>query len=297
MAEVSVLRPMDSQEWDRAIREVNIIAGPPRVDESFLRRANNLEMLQTFGIGYDQIDVRACTSKRVIVCNVAEVYSEPVAQHAWAMILDLSKNVTKADRAMRAGTWQSYDWRGFQLQGRILGVVGLGGIGSRVVMKGRLAFNMKTLACDPYVLPERAQLFGAELVDYERLFKESDVIVISVPLTNETRHLVSRKLLSLMKKTAILINVCRGPVLDQDALVEYLKKGEIAGAGLDVFETEPLPIGSALLGMENVVLTPHIASSTKEAIEKTYREGVVNILDYLKGRKPHYIVNPEAYGD
>jgi len=295
VADVDPRRPASSQEWAEAIRDVNVIAGPPRVNEDFLELADKLEMIQTFGIGYDHIDVSACTHKGVIVCNVAEVYSESVAQHTWALILDLTKHVTRADRAMRAGTWQSQDWMGVQLWGKTLGVVGLGGIGGKVALKGRLAFNMKVLACDPYVLPERAQLFSAELVSLERLFKESDVVVISVPLTPETHHLVGKKILSSMKKSAFLVNICRGAVVDQKALIEYLQNGDIRGAGLDVFEAEPLPEDSPLLRMENVVLTPHIASSTTEAAEKTYRDAVANIVRYLKELRPHWIINPAAY--
>lgn len=177
-----------------------------------------------------------------------------------------------------------------------MGVLGLGGIGGRVAIKGRTAFNMRVIACDPYVLPARAQLYGAELVDMDKLFSESDVLVVSLPLTKETRHLVAGRQLSLMKKTAVLVNVCRGPIVDQDSLVECLRDGAIGGAGLDVFEVEPFPENSPLLNMENVVLTPHIASSTVEAVDETYRGAVSNMIDYLEGRRPHWIVNAEAYG-
>jgi phosphoglycerate dehydrogenase-like enzyme len=296
VADVDARRPAKPEEWREAVRSANIIAGPPRTDRAFLTAANELEMLQTFGIGYDQIDVEACTNGGIIVCNVGEVYSEPVAQHAWAMILALSKQVVRADRAMRSATWRKHDWRGMQLWGKTLGVLGLGGIGGRIALKGWMAFNMRVIACDPYVLPARAQLYGAELVNMDKLFSESDVLVVSLPLTKATRHLVAGSQLSLMKKTAVLVNVCRGPIVDQDSLVKCLRDGVISGAGLDVFEAEPLPEDSPLLKMENVVLTPHIASSTVEAVDETYRGAVNNIIDYLEGRRPSWIVNPEAYG-
>jgi len=295
VANVDAHRPISSQEWVEAIKGVNVIAGEARVNEDFLKPADKLEMIQTFGIGYDHIDVPACTKRGIIVCNVAEIYSESVAQHTWALILDLTKHITRADRSMRAGTWQSEDWMGFQLWGKTLGVIGLGSIGGRVVMKGRLAFGMRALAYDPYVLPERAQLFGAELVSLERLLKESDIISINVLLTPETRHMIDEEQLSIMKSSAFLVNTSRGAVIDERALVECLQKGGIRGAGLDVFEIEPLPQDSPLLRMENVVLTPHIASSTTEAVEKTYRDAVANIIRYLKGLRPHWIINPEAY--
>ena len=295
VADVEARRPASAQEWAEAIKGVNVIAGGARVEENFLKTADKLEMIQTFGIGYDRIDVQACTKKGVIVCNVAEIYSEPVAQHAWALILDLSKNVTKADKSMRAGAWQSQDWMGFQLWGKTLGIIGLGANGGRIAMKGRLAFGMRVLAFDPYVLPAGAQRWGVELASLERVLKESDVVALAVLLTAETRHMIGEKELSLMKKSAILINTCRGAVIDEAALIKCLQRGGIRGAGLDVFEQEPLSPNNPLLKMENVTLTPHIASSAIEAVEETYRGGVKNMIAYLEGRRPNWMVNPAAY--
>jgi phosphoglycerate dehydrogenase-like enzyme len=218
-----------------------------------------------------------------------------VAQHAWALILDLSKKVTEADRHIRAGTWQTGDWMGLQLWGKTLGVIGLGGIGGRVALKGRLAFNMKILAFDPYLLPEKAQLYGAELVSLEYVLKKSDVVVVSVPLTSESLRMIGKRELSLMKESAFIVNICRGSVIDSNALVESLQKGIISGAGLDVTDPEPLPSDSLLLKMDNIVLTPHIASSTDEAVEKTYTAATNNIIRFLKGERPHWMINPEVY--
>ena len=298
VADVDVRRPVSSQEWAEALKGVTIIAGSVKANEDFLKPADKLRMIQTFGIGTDYLDVKACTKKGVIVCNVAEVYSEATAQHTWALILDLTKHVTKTDRSVRAGAWRtSEDWSGLQIWGKTLGVIGLGAVGGRVAMKGRLAFGMRILTYDPYVLPERAQLFGAELVSFEKLLKESDVVSINVPLTPETFHMIGEEQLSMMKKSAFLVNTSRGAVIDERALVECLLKGDIRGAGLDVFEVVPLPQSSPLSSMENVVLTPYIAAMTKEAIEKTYRGAVANIIRYLKGFRPHWIINPEAYKD
>lgn len=295
VVEVDARSPVSSREWADAIKGINVLVGvEDRVDEDFLRPADKLEMIQTISVGYNHIDVQACTKKAVIVCNVPEIYSEPVAQHAWALILDLTKLITKADRSMRDGTWETKDWLGFQLWGKTLGIIGLGSIGGRIAMKGRLAFGMKVLAHDPYIRPERAQLFGAELTSLERVLKESDIISINVLLTPETRHLIGEKQLSMMKKSAFLVNTSRGPVIDQKALIECLSKGGIRGAGLDVFEIEPLPGDSPLLKMENVVLTPHIASSTTEAVEDCYRAAVSNVIRYLKGQRPYWIINPQA---
>lgn len=294
-AYVTAHRPSNALEWAEAVQGINVIIDTVKIDENFLENASALEMIQNIGIGYDKVDVDACTERGIIVCNVAEIYSEAVAQHAWALILDVTKQVTRADRSMRAGTWMSKDWMGFHLWGKTLGVIGLGNIGGRVALKGRLAFGMRVLAYDPYLLPEHQNLYGAKLVDLNRLLKESDVVLLSVPLTNETRHMIGEEQLTLMKKSAFLINVCRGPVIDEEALIKRLNAMGIKGAGLDVFEIEPLPMSSPLLAMENVVVTPHIASSTNEAVDKTFLGAVSNVIRYLRGLEPFWIVNPEAY--
>jgi D-3-phosphoglycerate dehydrogenase len=194
---------------------------------------------------------------------------------------------------MRKGSWLTQNWMGLQLWGRTLGIIGLGGIGARIALKGHLAFNMNVLAYDPYVLPGRAQRYCAELVELETLLKQSDVVSLSIPLTSETHHMISATELSLMKQSAILINTSRGAVINQEALITCLRNREIKGAGLDVFEKEPLEHSSPLLKLENVVLTPHIASSTVEAVWATYNEAVANIIRYLNGYQPFWIINPE----
>jgi phosphoglycerate dehydrogenase-like enzyme len=295
IADVEAHRPATFQEWLEAVKGVSVILGYGPINEKLLRSVDMLEMVQNTGIGYDNIDVSACTRRGILTCNVAEIYSEPVAQHAWALILDLSKNVSKADRFMRLGKYRPEAYLGVQLWGKTLGIVGLGGNGTRIALKGRLAFGMRVLAYDPYILPARAQRYGAELVGLKRLLRESDVVSLSPPLTAETRHMIGEKELSLMKNSAILINTSRGAVIDQKALIKCLQRGGIRGAGLDVFEAEPLSPDSPLLTMENIVLTPHIASSTTEAVEKTYEGATENIIRYIKGEKPYWIINPEAY--
>jgi D-3-phosphoglycerate dehydrogenase len=295
VADVEVSSPASPQEWAKAVKGVNIIAGiEDRVDEDFLRPADELEMIQSISVGFNHIDIQACTKKKVIVCNVPEIYSEPVAQHAWALILDLTKHVTKADKSLRDGTWEKKDWMGAQLWGKTLGVIGLGSIGGRIAMKGRLAFGMKVLAYDPYIRTERAQMFGAELTSLQNLLKESDVVSINVLLTPDTRHLISGEQLSLMKKSAFIVNTSRGPVIDEKALIKCLSKDGIRGAGLDVFETEPPARDNPLMRMENVVITPHIASSTAEAVDDCYGAAIENVIKFVKGQRPLWVINPSA---
>lgn len=299
VANVNTHQPCSMEEWKSAVKDVNIIAGPKRVEDIFNKElfdaANELEMIQTFSIGYDYIDIPSCTERGIVVCNVAEIYSESVAQHIWALILDLSKCVSKADRAMRDGKWLGTEGHvGFQLWGKTLGIVGLGAIGGRVALKGRLAFGMRVLAYDPHVLPARAQLYGAELVSLEKLLKRSDVVVVCVPLTEKTYHMIGEKQLSMMKKSAIIVNISRKSIED-GSLIECLKRGGIGGAGLDAFDREPLPPDNPFIGMENVVLTPEIASATIEGIGETFESAVSNVIRYIGGKRPNWMINPEVY--
>lgn len=292
VAELDARRPRDAAEWASALTDVHVLAGAGNVDAAFLDFAKELELVQTFGIGYDNIEVPAATRRGVLVCNVPEIYSEPVAQHAWALILDLSKQVSRADRSMRARTWETGNWMGVQLWGRTLGVIGLGGNGSRIALKGQHAFNMKVLTYDPFVAPARAQRYGATLVSLDQLLKASDVVTVNVPLTPATHHLIGEPELGMMKTSAILVNTARGAVIDEQALIQCLREGRLRGAGLDVYEEEPLDPQSPLLQLENVVLTPHIASSTKLAVETTYRAAVTNVIRFVQGQKPSWIINP-----
>lgn len=263
------------------------------IDQEFLGQATKLRMVQTPSIGYDGIDIGACTDHGVIVCNVV-TYSESVAQHTWALILNVSKHIAKADRVMRTGGWPDWprNFFGIEIHGMTLGVIGLGDIGGRVALKGSLAFNMRVLAYDPFVYPARAQLYHAQLVDLEKLLRESDIISIHCPLTPRTWHLISAAQLKLLKPTAILVNTARGAVIDEKALIEALEKEQLFGAGLDVFEEEPLSPANPLRRRENVILTPHLAYATKKAVSNTWIGAVGNILRFIKGKNPNWILNP-----
>ena len=296
-ASVDDLPMRSGDEWFERVRDADVVLNP-RITFSryreFLDSARMLRMIQTTSIGYDHIDITACTEKAVIVCNVAEVMAESTAQHTLALVLDLSKNVTKSDRAIRSGGWSPRDRFGIELHGKTLGIIGLGNIGGRVAMKAALAFGMRVLAYDPYVLAARAKLYSAELVDLERLLKESDVVSVHCPLTPETRHLLGPRQLRLLKPTAIIVNAARGKVVDEGALIEILENKGILGAGLDVFEKEPLDPSNPLRRLENVVLTSHIASTTNEAFSRTWKAAIENVLRFLRNERPYWIVNPSA---
>jgi len=297
-------RPTTKEAWIEKLKDVNAVSsgGVPRdwTWDEILDAAPKLGLIQTASVGYDQIDVGACTKRGVLVCNVPEDMSEAVAQHAVALILDLSKKVTQVDRSIRKNrTWgRDTDRVGFELWGKTLGMIGLGNIGGRIAMKLREAFNMRVITYDPFLVPSGAQRYGATLVDLPTLLKESDVINVSVLLTqtgpHPTYHLLSTKEFDMMKKTAVLVNTARGKVIDEPAMIEALKEGKIAAAGLDVFETEPITTDNPLLDLDNVVLTAHQSSSTVEARIRTPVSAIENIMRYARGERPFYVRNPAA---
>lgn len=292
--------PRSEADWIEKIRDVDVLISPQvePVTGKIINAGEKLKMIQVFNVGYENIDVEAATKKGVIVCNIAEINAESVAQMTWGLILALSRRIVQADRSMRAGEWRktpyyASDFSGFELWEKTLGIIGLGAIGARVALKGRLAFNMRVLAYDPFVTSERAQIFGVEMVDLRTLLNKSDVVSIHCPLTKQTYHMIGEKELALMKRTAILVNTARGPIIEEKALIKCLETKAIRGAGLDVFEEEPLRKDSPLRKLDNVILTPHIASVT-DVVDRIFNEGIKNVVDFLKGRKPRRIVNPEA---
>ncbi len=298
IAEVDTSPITSEQEWYAKSKDVSVTMRPSIKLESyptFLQQAKKLKMIQTPSIGYNGMDLAACTEHGVVVCNVAEVMAESVAQHTWALILDVSKNVSKSDRSMRSGGWTRHF--GIELYGKTLGLIGLGAIGGRVALKGAAAFGMNVIAYDPFVLPARAQLYGVTLVNLETVLKEADVISVTCPLTPDTYHLIQAEQLKLLKSTAILVNTARGPIINESDLIEALENQQFFGAGLDVFEEEPLDPQSPLRRFENVVITCHISSSTNKAFRFTWKGAVNNILRFIKGQRPHWMVNPSAFNN
>jgi D-3-phosphoglycerate dehydrogenase len=252
-------------------------------------------MIQTFSVGYNYIDVNAAVKNGVIICNVAEANANSVAELVFGLILNVARRISAHDHLLREGVWARYQVeRQVEIQGSTLGIIGLGAIGSRVAQIGKNAFNMRILACDPYIIPERAEQFGGKLVDMETLLKESDVVTTHTPLNEETRHLIGEREFGLMKPTAIFINTSRGSVVDEKALIKVLKEGKISGAGLDVFENEPIEKDSPLKDLDNIVMTPHIGPTPGSA-RHMLEVAIDNVLLVVEGKEPFRIKTPESY--
>lgn len=294
-AEVHLTRETDQNVLAGMAEDVDVIITGAPVSAKMINNAKRLKMIQTTSVGYDRIDVDMAAANGVIICNVAEANANSVAELVFGLVLDVARRISAHDRLLRGGGWGRYHIeRQVQIRGGTLGIVGLGAIGSRVAQIGRNAFNMRVLACDPYIISDRAEQFGGRLVDMETLMKESDVVTIHTPLNDETHHLVGEKELGLMKPTAILINTSRGPVVDQKALIKALKKEKISGAGLDVFETEPLEKDSPLRSLDNVVMTPHVGS-TPGALRYMLEVAIDNVIRVVEGKEPFRIKTPDTY--
>jgi phosphoglycerate dehydrogenase-like enzyme len=294
-AEVHLTTETDQDILAKKAEDVDIIITGAPVSAKVTNGAKRLKMIQTTSVGYDRIDVDAAAANGVIICNVAEANANSVAELVFGLALDVARRISAHDRLLREGGWDRYHVeRQVQIRGGTLGIIGLGAIGSRVAQIGRNAFNMRILACDPYIIPDRAEQFCGKLVDMETLLKESDVVTTHTPLNEETHHLIGEKELSLMKPTAILINTSRGPVVDEKALIKALKGEKISGAGLDVFETEPMEKDNPLRSLDNVVMTPHIGS-TPGALRYMLEVAIDNVMRVVEGKEPFRIKTPDTY--
>lgn len=294
-AEVDLTTEEDQSVLAAKAEDVEVIITGAPVSSEMINRAKRLKMIQTTSVGYDRIDVDAAAANGVIICNVAEANANSVAELVFGLILDVARRISAHDRLLRDGGWARYHVeRQVEIRGDTLGIIGLGAIGSRVAQIGKSAFNMRILACDPYIIPDRAEQFGGKLVDMETLLKESDVVTTHTPLNEETRHLIGEREFSLMKPTAIFINTSRGPVVDEKALIKALKQEKISGAGLDVFEIEPLEKDNPLRSLDNVVMTPHIGSAPG-ALSYMVEVAINNVLRVVEGKEPFRIKTPDTY--
>ncbi|WP_188203212.1 hydroxyacid dehydrogenase [Thermococcus camini] len=262
--------------------EAIVVRSKPKVTRKVIEAAPKLKVIGRAGVGLDNIDLEAAKERGIKVVNSPGASSRSVAELAVALMFSVARKIAFADRKMREGIWAKKQAMGIELEGKTIGVVGFGRIGYEVARIAH-ALGMKVLLYDPYPNEERAKEVGGTFASLEDLLRESDVVTLHVPLIDATYHLINEERLKLMKPTAILINAARGAVVDTGALVKALQEGWIAGAGLDVFEEEPLPKDHPLTKLDNVVLTPHIGASTVEAQMRAGVQVAEQIVEALKG--------------
>lgn len=262
----------------------------PRVTAGTLEDPGRLVLIARFGVGYDNVDVPACTRAGVMLTITPDGVRRPVAASALTLILALAHKLVVKDRLTRAGRWQDrLDHMGMGVTGRTLGVIGLGNIG-REVFRLAQPLGMRHIAFDPFV----KEADGVELVSLESLMAQADFVCVCCNLSEATRGLVNGERLALMKPTGYLINVARGPIVDQAALTKVLQERRIAGAGLDVFEKEPIDPDDPLLKLDNVIVTPHALCWTDECFRGNGESACRSILDVAAGRTPQHVVNRDV---
>ena len=269
-----------------------------KVDEELLNAAPKLRIASSVSVGFDHIDVEACTRHKVVATNTPGVLDDTTADFAWTLLMAVARRLLEGDAWMRSGTWPGWDLDqlvGGDIWGKTLGILGFGRIG-RGVARRAYGFNMRVLYSDAVRAPVNVEeQLRAEFVDRDKLFRESDFITLHVPLLPDTRHLISKENLEKMKPTAYLINTSRGPVVDEAALAEALEGKKIAGAALDVYEHEP-KVHPALVPRKDVILTPHIASASVDTRTKMSVMAANNVVALFQGKRPPNALNADALG-
>ncbi len=289
-AEAIYLPDRPGETIDQHLPEIDgIVVRTAKLPEERLRRAARLKVIGKHGVGVDNVDLAAAKALGIRVVFTPGVNSQAVAEHALTLMLMLARRIPTSSRLLREGQFElaRRSIVALDLRGKTLGLVGLGQVGRRLAYICRHGLSMRVLAFDPYVPPERAADEGVELVtELASLLRDADVVSIHAPLTPETRGIIDRDALAQMKPTAFLINCARGGLVDEEALVEALRTGQLAGAGLDVFVEEPTPADHPLLQLENVVTTPHVAGSSEEALRLMAETVADDVLRVLRGEQP-----------
>ena len=254
-----------------------------------------LKVISRHGVGYDNIDVAKATELGIWVTFAPESNADTVAEHAIGCIFTLARNFLQLDRETRAGNWGIRDkLLGFDLSGKVLGIVGLGKIGRRVAQKASRGLDMKVVGYDPFLKPEQIAEFATPVTSLEEVFGAADFVSVHIPGGAATKGIINKKLFAVMKKTAFFINASRGDVVAESDLIEALRNGTIAGAAIDVYEKEPPPKDNPLMNMGNVLLTPHNASQTRECMIRMALHAAQGIDEVLSGKRPTWPVNDLA---
>lgn len=285
-SEESVIKEL--QEADAGIIDIE-----PYGESIFSQIKDKAKLLVRFGVGYDKVDLKAASANGIAVARTTGANTTAVAEMALTMMLSCRRRINKYQARAKAGEWVKDI--GNEIIGSTVGIIGYGCIGQRLarLLKG---FDCKILAYDPFPKKEVMEADGVELAALEELFRQSDAISIHVPYTGQTHHMVNKETLALMKPTAVIVNTSRGNIIDEDALYEALRSGQIRGAGVDVFAKEPLPVDCPLLTLENAVITPHVSSQTVESLWNIYKMAIDISADFFAGKGSPHILNQD-YAD
>ena len=292
-------RPLTREELLRNVRGRDgvITLLTDRIDGEVMDAAKGIKGFANYAVGFDNLDVRAATERKIPLSNTPGVLTLATAEMAWALLFAVARRLIESEKVMRSGTWPGWgpmQFIGGDVTGKTLGIVGAGRIGTAMALMSK-GFAMRVLYTDEVANPVLEKELGARKVPFEELLQESDFVSVHVPLMPSTRHLFNARTLALMKPTAYLINTSRGPVIHEAELVEALRRNVIAGAALDVYEFEPKMV-PGLAELTNVVLAPHTASATRSSRSGMSIKAATNLLAMLRGERPPDCLNPEIYG-
>jgi D-3-phosphoglycerate dehydrogenase / 2-oxoglutarate reductase len=279
--EVNIVKRHVDEETELEKFDALLVRSGTTVTEEIIKKMPNLKIIARAGVGVDNIDLEAATKNGVVVVNAPDGNTISTCEHTFAMIASLARNIPQATKSIKDGNWNRKAFLGVELNGKTLGIVGFGRIGSELAKRAR-SFNMSLLVFDPFLTKERAEKSGVTLATLDEVLKQSDIITVHTPLTKETKGLLGFENIKKTKPGVLLINCARGGIIDEEALLHYLKEGHVAGAALDVFVTEP-PEDHPLLELDNVIATPHIAASTKEAQLNVASQVSFEVLQFLQG--------------
>lgn len=277
----SFLNVLSYSESELATADALIIRSKFKIDQTLLDKASNLKLIVTCTSGFDHIDLKETEKRKITVMFTPDANVVSAAEHTWALLMACTRHVVAAHKELKAANWKRDPFLGFELAGKTLGVVGLGRIGQKVAAFAK-AFQMNVIAFDPYQSAEVFEKLNSARMSYDELLKKSDILTFHVPATFETHHMLARPHYESLDEHTIIINTSRGSVIDEDALADALNNRQIACAGLDVFNKEPLPRDSRLMKCNNLIMTPHLGAFTEEAFLKASLQAAKLVQDYFE---------------
>jgi D-3-phosphoglycerate dehydrogenase / 2-oxoglutarate reductase len=283
---------LSASEFENVLKEVDgIVNTYMNIDKEFLQKAEKSKVIVRMGIGFNNIDIAAAGEAGKYACNVPDYCFDEVSDHAMILALTLGRKVLQFDKRVKSGIWD-HDGMApiYPFRGATFGLLAFGNIAKQIVAKAQ-AFGFNVIAYDPFVTKEVARKYGVELVSFEELLTNSDVLSVHSPLTDETKHIINYENLSKMKKRAVIINTSRGPLVDENGLYKALSEGLIAGAGLDVMEIEPPEKDNPLYNLDNVIITPHTAFYSEKSAAELRRKAFEEAIRVIKGEQPKNCVN------
>jgi lactate dehydrogenase-like 2-hydroxyacid dehydrogenase len=286
-----VQKPYDNKLADAYV----VVVGSEEIGDDYLDKAPHLRLVARFGVGYDSVNVKACSKRGIFVTHTPDVLSSGVADHTWALILAYNRHIPLADKYTRT-RWakrEGYIPFGWDTEGKTLGILGLGRIGAEVLKRAK-GFPVETIYYDVVRREGLEKEHGIKYVSFDELLTRSDILTIHLSLQESSREIIGKNALEKMKPSALIVNTSRGPIINEKALIVALEEGKIGGAALDVYNQEPTPLDNPLLKMDNVVLSPHCASATWETRRKMAERSIESVEEFLRGKRPPYVV-PEQW--